>query len=63
MTQTGVETWRDPGFPVDQRVTDLLGRMTLEEKLAQLGSVWMGAAGGDGGVAPMQDLFFSDDGP
>ena len=37
--------------------------MTLEEKLAQLGSVWMGAAGDDGGVAPMQDLFFSEDGP
>ena len=63
MTQTDVETWRDPGFPVDQRVTDLLGRMTLEEKLAQLGSVWMGAGGDDGGVAPMQDLFFSHDGP
>ena len=63
MTQTDVETWRDPGFPVDQRVADLLGRMTLEEKLAQLGSVWMGAAGDDGGVAPMQDLFFSHDGP
>ena len=45
MTQTYVETWRDPGFPVDRRVADLLGRMTLEEKLAQLGSVWMGAAG------------------
>ncbi|HTZ28828.1 MAG TPA: glycosyl hydrolase, partial [Streptosporangiaceae bacterium] len=63
MTQTDVETWRDPRFPVDERVTDLLGRMTLEEKLAQLGSVWMGAAGDDGGVAPMQDLFFSQDGP
>jgi len=63
VTQTDVETWRDPGFPVDQRVADLLGRMTLEEKLAQLGSVWMGAAGDDGGVAPMQDLFFSQDGP
>jgi beta-xylosidase len=63
VTQTDVETWRDPGFPVDQRVADLLGRMTLEEKLAQLGSVWMGAAGDDGGVAPMQDLFFSHDGP
>ena len=64
MTQTDVETWRDPGFPVDERVTDLLGRMTLAEKLAQLGSVWMGAAGDDGGgVAPMQDLFFSQDGP
>jgi beta-xylosidase len=64
VTQTHVETWRDPGFPVDERVADLLGRMTLAEKLAQLGSVWMGAAGDDdGGVAPMQDLFFSQDGP
>ena len=63
MTQTDVGTWQDPESPVDQRVADLLGRMTLEEKLAQLGSVWMGAAGDDGGVAPMQDLFFSQDGP
>ena len=63
MTQTDVESWRDPGFPVDERVADLLGRMTLEEKLAQLGSVWMGAAGDGAGVAPMQDLFFSQDGP
>jgi beta-xylosidase len=63
VTQTDVETWRDPRSPVDERVADLLGRMTLAEKLAQLGSVWMGAAGDDGGVAPMQDLFFSQDGP
>ena len=33
--------------------------MTLEEKVAQLGSVWMGAAGDGDGVAPMQDQFFS----
>jgi len=64
VTQTDVDTWRDPGSQVDERVADLLGRMTLAEKLAQLGSVWMGAAGDDGGgVAPMQDLFFSPDGP
>jgi beta-xylosidase len=63
VTQTDVESWRDPGCPVDERVADLLGRMTLEEKIAQLGSVWMGAAGDGGDVAPMQDLFFSDDRP
>ena len=63
MTQTDVESWRDPGAPVGERVADLLGRMTLEEKLAQLGSVWMGASGDGGDVAPMQDLFFSHDGP
>jgi beta-xylosidase len=63
VTQTDVESWRDPGCPVDERVADLLSRMTLEEKIAQLGSVWMGAAGDGGDVAPMQDLFFSDDRP
>jgi len=63
VTQTGVESWRDPGCAVEERVADLLGRMTLEEKVAQLGSVWMGATGDGGDVAPMQDLFFSHDRP
>ena len=49
--------WRDPGRPVAERVADLLDRMTLAEKLAQLGSVWMGASGDGDGVAPMQDQF------
>jgi beta-glucosidase len=29
-----------PSLPIDTRVADLLARMTLDEKLAQLGSVW-----------------------
>ena len=32
--------YRDPNLPVDQRIADLLGRMTLEEKVAQLCCVW-----------------------
>ena len=32
--------YRDPALPVEQRVADLLGRMTLEEKIAQLGGTW-----------------------
>src|SRR3954471_19137728 len=32
--------YRDPKLPVEQRVADLLSRMTLEEKAAQLGSTW-----------------------
>jgi beta-glucosidase len=32
--------YRDPKLPVDQRVADLLARMSLDEKLAQLESVW-----------------------
>jgi beta-xylosidase len=51
------EAWRDPERPAGERVADLLARMTLEEKIAQLGSVWMGASGDGGEVAPMQDMF------
>jgi len=32
--------YRDPKLPIEQRVDDLLSRMTLQEKIAQLGSVW-----------------------
>ena len=35
------ERFRDPGAPVDERADDLLARMTLDEKLAQIGSVWL----------------------
>src|SRR5919202_4459897 len=34
--------WSDPSRPLDERVEALLSEMTLEEKLAQLGSVWLG---------------------
>jgi beta-glucosidase len=32
--------YQDPTLPIEARVADLLARMTLEEKLAQLGSLW-----------------------
>jgi beta-glucosidase len=32
--------YRDPKLPVDQRVTDLLSRMTIQEKIAQLEGAW-----------------------
>jgi beta-glucosidase len=32
--------YRDAALPVDARVADLLGRMTLEEKVAQLLGIW-----------------------
>jgi beta-glucosidase len=32
--------YRNPNLPLEQRVADLLGRMTLEEKVAQLESAW-----------------------
>ena len=33
--------YKNPKLPVDARVSDLLGRMTLEEKAAQLQALWM----------------------
>jgi beta-glucosidase len=53
MTITRVEEaepgYRDPGRPLAERVEDLLGRMTREEKVAQLGSAWVfQLADGDG---------------
>ncbi|MEN9937248.1 MAG: hypothetical protein RLZZ387_3827 [Chloroflexota bacterium] len=32
--------YRDPSLPVTERVEDLLGRMTLDEKVGQLGCLW-----------------------
>jgi beta-glucosidase len=32
--------YHDPKLPVEQRVTDLLARMTLDEKVAQMGGAW-----------------------
>jgi beta-glucosidase len=36
----GPPLYKDPRQPVDRRVEDLLRRMTLEEKIAQLETVW-----------------------
>jgi beta-glucosidase len=32
--------YKDPAAPIEQRVEDLLSRMTLEEKIAQITAVW-----------------------
>ncbi len=39
-SQTAQPDYKNPRFPVEQRVADLLGRMTLEEKVAQLICLW-----------------------
>ena len=39
-TPANAPIYKDPGQPVDRRVEDLLGRMTLDEKVAQLETVW-----------------------
>jgi beta-glucosidase len=44
--------YRDPNLPTGDRVADLLDRMTLEEKLAQLGAVWAQAVMEGDGFSP-----------
>ena len=39
-TAQSVRPYRDPKLPVEQRVADLLSRMTLDEKIAQLVGTW-----------------------
>ena len=58
MTNAERDTYRDPALSIELRIDDLLGRMTLAEKLAQLGCVWstqLVRPGADGATA------FSDD--
>jgi len=57
------EPWRDPARPAAERVADLVGRMTLREKLAQLYGVWLGQSSSDGedDVAPFQHDLVDDD--
>lgn len=52
--------WRDSALPAAARVDDLLARMTLEEKAAQLYGVWVGAATDGDGVAPLQREMTAD---
>jgi beta-xylosidase len=51
------DPWADTSRPVPERAEALLGAMTLEEKLAQLASAWVGAELGSGNVAPLQEAF------
>jgi beta-xylosidase len=53
---TGPSTapWRDVSLPATERIDALLREMTLEEKIAQLYGVWVGASSEGGEVAPHQ---------
>lgn len=51
---SGGTTWRDPSTPTEERVEQLLGEMTLEEKVSQLYGVWVSANTTGEPVAPHQ---------
>lgn len=70
VTGRGAPRWRDPALPVPDRVEALLAELTVAEKVAQLGSRWIGndtaraVEDGDEGagglrVAPIQEVFES----
>jgi beta-glucosidase len=48
------EQWRDTRLSPVERAEALIPLMTLEEKVAQLAGVWVGADASGGGVAPLQ---------
>ncbi|MFJ6280275.1 beta-xylosidase/alpha-l-arabinosidase [Arthrobacter subterraneus] len=48
------EHWQDASASPSARAADLVARMTLEEKAAQLVGVWVGADASGTGVAPLQ---------
>jgi beta-xylosidase len=53
-TTPEVPLWNDPAHDIDTRVTALIDAMTLQEKIAQLYGVWVGASDEGGEVAPHQ---------
>src|SRR5215469_13061135 len=54
------EPWRDQSRPIADRVADLLARMTLEEKLAQMYGIWLSGPADGNGVAPLQGEFTAE---
>ncbi|NNH05036.1 glycosyl hydrolase [Microbacterium ulmi] len=49
--------WRNTELSVEERADALLAALTLDEKVAQLGSFWDDKRGAGEVIAPMQDVF------
>jgi beta-glucosidase len=54
LEDTAADLWRDSTAPTARRVKDLISRMSVPEKVAQLYGVWVGADATSGQVAPFQ---------
>ena len=55
-----VHPWQDPARPAIERVDALVAELTLEEKIAQLYGVWVGASADGEDVAPNQHEMIGD---
>jgi beta-xylosidase len=53
-TDSAAPAWRDPSLAPETRADALIAAMTLQEKVAQLFGVWVGASDEGGEVAPFQ---------
>jgi len=65
VTSMSIETrvahaWHDTSRTPDARVEALIAELTLEEKLAQLFGIWVGASSDGGEVAPHQNDMIDD---
>ncbi|QOC91505.1 beta-xylosidase/alpha-l-arabinosidase [Micromonospora craniellae] len=54
LTSPDGDRWRDPALRPDERADALIPLMSLEEKVAQLAGLWVGADASGEGVAPHQ---------
>src|SRR5262245_13727670 len=54
LAATDATPWRDPQLTPAERADALIPLMSLQEKVAQLVGVWVGADASGGGVAPHQ---------
>ncbi len=54
VTSSEGHAWRDTRLSPGERAAALIPLMTLEEKVAQLAGIWVGADASGGGVAPHQ---------
>ncbi|MDG4798095.1 glycoside hydrolase family 3 N-terminal domain-containing protein [Micromonospora sp. WMMD1082] len=54
LVSPGTDPWRDPRLRPDERADALIPLMSLEEKIAQLVGLWVGADASGEGVAPHQ---------
>ena len=56
-TSHSAVVWQDAELDASSRLDALMAEMSLAEKVAQLGSVWLGFDAVTGEVAPMQNVF------